>query len=185
MFTVIRVLFRSLYIGVWTGHSFICCHQKSVQVPVHYCLNRLFITYLLSSEVPSGPCKSSSEQISIYLLSSQVCSGPCALISEDIYVFSVIRGLFRSLYIIVWRPWDLLFVLLEQLCIRLSEILWKYYCSPIVYCYSVVIWIKDHLVGLSPVSRHIGYESLMHFVDEQCSKVSDKWIAGGLDMGSG
>ena len=146
---------------------------------MHYCLNRLFIIYLLSLEVPSGPCESSSEQIFIYLLSTHVCSGPCSLMSEDIYVFTVIRSLFRPLCIIVWRPGDLLFVLLEQLCI----ILWKYYCSPIVYCYSVVIWITDHFVGLSPVSSHTWYKCLRHFVDEQCSKMSEKWVAEGPDMG--
>jgi hypothetical protein len=129
---------------------------------MHYCLNRLYI---------------------IYLLSSELCSGACSLMSEYIYVFAVIRGLFRSLCISVWLPGDLLFILLEHLCIRLSEVIWKYYCSPIVYCYSVVSWITDHFVGLSPDSSHTGYEWLRHFVYEYCSKVNEKWVAGGPDMG--
>jgi hypothetical protein len=115
VFIVIAFVLKSLYICVWTRHSFICCHQKSVQVPMYYSLNRLFVIHLLSSEVPSDPCESLSEQIFIYLLSSHVCSGACAWMSEDIYVFAVIRSLFRPLCIIVWRPLDLLFLLLEQL----------------------------------------------------------------------
>jgi hypothetical protein len=122
LFVIITGLFRSL-VQFCLNSSFRCvyCHKSSVQVLVQWCLNRSFV-YLLSSEVcscpyallseqtihhtslsskvPSGPCESSSEQIFIYLMSSQVCSGPCAVTSEDIYVFAVIRGLFRPLYII-------------------------------------------------------------------------------------
>jgi len=87
--SVITVLFTSLYIGVWAGHSFISCHQRSVQVSMHYCLNRsFFIIYLLSSKVPSGPCESSSEQILYKCCHRRSVWGPCESSSEQIFIYS-------------------------------------------------------------------------------------------------
>ena len=101
---LLKVCSDSLYNFVWTARLYVCFITVLFRYLVQFCLNSLFICFFChnsSVHVLVYRCLSRSF---IYLMSSEVCSGLYVLLSEQIihHIFVVIRGAFRSLWIIVW-----------------------------------------------------------------------------------